>query len=28
VAVLVENGGVGGQVAAPLAGRVLAALPG
>jgi cell division protein FtsI/penicillin-binding protein 2 len=28
VAVLVENGGVGGEVAAPLAGRVLASLPG
>ncbi|HET6954067.1 MAG TPA: penicillin-binding transpeptidase domain-containing protein [Acidimicrobiales bacterium] len=28
VAVLVENGGVGGQVAAPLAGLVLAGLPG
>jgi cell division protein FtsI/penicillin-binding protein 2 len=28
VAVLVENGGVGGQVAAPLAGQVLAGLPG
>jgi cell division protein FtsI/penicillin-binding protein 2 len=27
VAVLVENGGVGGQVAAPLAGQVLAGLP-
>jgi cell division protein FtsI/penicillin-binding protein 2 len=27
VAVLVEDGGVGGQVAAPLAGRVLAGLP-
>ena len=28
VAVLVENGGVGGQVAAPLAGQVMAGLPG
>ncbi len=28
VAVLVEGGGVGGRVAAPIAGRVLAALPG
>jgi cell division protein FtsI/penicillin-binding protein 2 len=28
VSVLVEDGGVGGQVAAPLAGRVLAGLPG
>ena len=28
VAVLIEDGGVGGQVAAPLAGQVLAGLPG
>jgi len=28
VAVLVENGGIGGEVAAPLAGQVLAGLPG
>jgi cell division protein FtsI/penicillin-binding protein 2 len=28
VSVLVEGGGVGGQVAAPVAGRVMAGLPG